>query len=240
MPDSRSQRSTKPTVVVGTGNPHKVREISALLGDLAAAIHDAGVLAGAPDVDETGATFEENARLKAVAFARAAAGARSAGGALHGTPDPIWVVSDDSGLCVEALDGRPGVHSARYAATSAGENADSAANNRKLLRELERVPDGARSARFVCAVAVASVPAGPLEAPRVLLTVRGECRGRIERTPRGKGGFGYDPLFVPEGSRHTFAELPPREKNTISHRGRALQALRAEVEELLGVAGRDQ
>ena len=149
--------------------------------------------------EETAATFAGNALIKARAVA-----ARHAGS---------WVLADDSGLVVNALGGAPGVRSARYA----GRDGDTPANNALLLKNLEGVAD--RSAAFVCAMALIA----PDGAEHV---VEGRCEGRILTAPRGKGGFGYDPLFVPEGGELTFAELPAEEKNRISHRARALAQAR--------------
>ena len=150
-----------------------------------------------PDVEETGATFEDNAALKAKAAARHAG---------------VLAIADDSGLVVDALDGAPGVHSSRYA----GAGATDADRIEKLLRELGDAAD--RTARFVCALAVAT-PAGDTEVER------GVCEGRVTKVPRGEGGFGYDPLFVPDGYQQTFAELAPEVKNRISHRGLAFEHL---------------
>ena len=149
--------------------------------------------------EETAATFAGNALIKARAVA-----ARHAGS---------WVLADDSGLVVNALGGAPGVRSARYA----GRDGDTPANNALLLKNLEGVAD--RSAAFVCAMALIA----PDGAEHV---VEGRCEGRILTAPRGKGGFGYDPLFVPEGGELTFAELPAEDKNRISHRARALAQAR--------------
>lgn len=154
----------------------------------------------APEVEETGDTFLENATLKAVAISRLV---------------PGLILADDSGLEVDALRGAPGVRSARFA----GEKADDAANNAKLLAALEEIPDGKRTARFRCVMVAA-------EAGGVLAHFDGTVEGGINGAPRGTHGFGYDPLFVPEGFHRTFAELGPDTKNRMSHRARALQALR--------------
>lgn len=146
-------------------------------------------------------TFEENARLKAEHYSRLA-------------PGEI-VLADDSGLEVCALDGAPAVNSARYAAL-AGENASDAANNARLLRELDGVPEERRTARFVCVIAAA-------RDGRTLATFRGEAQGTILRAPRGSGGFGYDPLFFFPALQKTFAELPTEEKAAVSHRGAAFR-----------------
>jgi XTP/dITP diphosphohydrolase len=148
-----------------------------------------------PEVEEDGATFEANAAKKAAALARASG---------------LWALADDSGLEVAALGGAPGVRSARYA----GEPSDAAANTRRLLAEMAGRTD--RAALFRCVVALAD-PSGRVR------TVEGACEGRIAETPRGAGGFGYDPVFVPEGETRTFAEMPPAEKHARSHRGAALR-----------------
>jgi XTP/dITP diphosphohydrolase len=199
------------TLLVGTANPHKLAEIDAILAGLPVRVVGAAVLPRPVAIEETGATFEENARLKAVAFARAAC-------AIAGADRPRWVISDDSGLCVDAIGGAPGVLSARYA----GPQHDDGANNRKLLEALAGVPTERRGAAFVCAIACVEVPAGDRE-PKILFEARGECRGVIAEAPRGTGGFGYDPLFVIPGTGKTYAELSEEEKNRISHRGRALK-----------------
>lgn len=148
---------------------------------------------------EDGATFTANARIKALAFAAAFDGP---------------VLADDSGLVVDALDGRPGVHSARFA----GADADDAANRTRLLRELEGVPTETRTARFVCHVALA-------RGDEILAEETGTCEGRVLEAERGAGGFGYDPLFLDVATGRSFAELAAAEKDALSHRGRALTAL---------------
>ena len=150
--------------------------------------------------DETSETFEGNARIKARAIARRHPGE--------------WVMADDSGLEVVALGGAPGVRSARYA----GKDGDTAANNALLLKNLSGVKD--RRASFVCAMVLVA-PDGTER------TAEGRCNGRISESPSGAEGFGYDPLFVPDGCEASFAEIPLERKNTISHRGRALAAVRA-------------
>lgn len=182
------------TMVLATTNPGKVREFRALLAGLpvrVAGLDEVGLVAP----PETGATFAENAALKA---RHAAAGSG------------LLAVADDSGLEVDALGGAPGVHSARWA----GEGAGDEANRRRLIRELAGVPEGARGARFRCAIAIAA-PGGAIE------IVEGECEGRVVTEPRGEGGFGYDPLFLLPERGLTMAELAPAEKNAISHRARA-------------------
>ena len=189
-------------LIVATTNPHKVEEISAVLGPLGiecVPLPDAGI----PEPVEDGATFEANARIKARAYAKALG---------------IAVLADDSGLEVDALGGAPGVHSAYYAGTGANRAERDAANNARLLRELEGVPDGQRGARFVCVLCIAR-PDGTIEAE-----ARGHFEGRIGHAPHGTNGFGYDPLLVlPDG--RTSAELSSDEKNARSHRGNALRAL---------------
>ncbi|GGM41041.1 non-canonical purine NTP pyrophosphatase [Longimycelium tulufanense] len=160
-----------------------------------------------PEAPETGATFEENAVAKARDAARAT-----------GLP----AIADDSGLAVEALNGMPGVLSARWA----GRHGDDQANLELVLNQLADVPDERRGAAFVCATALVR-PDGEE------VVVRGEWRGRLVRNPRGTNGFGYDPIFVPEGEERTSAELAPAEKDTLSHRSRALNALLPRLRELV-------
>jgi XTP/dITP diphosphohydrolase len=190
-------------VVVATKNPGKVEEMRsaiAIPGWRFVLASDVGITA--PDVVEDGGTFVDNALLKAAAYHQA-----------FGMPS----LADDSGLVVDALGGAPGVHSSRYA----GEDASDAENNAKLLVALEGVPESGRTARFVCAVVYADSRGMPALA-------MGVCEGRIASAPRGRGGFGYDPLFLPADTPgRTMAELGPEEKNRISHRGRALRTLKA-------------
>jgi XTP/dITP diphosphohydrolase len=195
-------------VVVATGNAHKLAEIGRILDGLdvqLVAMTDLGVASPVEDGD----TFEANALLKARACAAAT-----------GLP----AIADDSGLEVDALDGAPGVWSARYA----GEPTDDAANNAKLVAELAGTPTERRTARFVCAAAIVT-PDGREE------VVRGTMEGHIVDEPRGEHGFGYDPHFVSDlgGRERTNAELRPAEKDAISHRGAAFRALRPHVEHLL-------
>ena len=183
-------------LLIATRNRHKFHEIQAILAGHGVTCHDLRDYPEAPEVVEDGDTFEANAIKKAVTLARVLG---------------VWTLADDSGLEVEALKGAPGVWSARYA----GEPCDDAANNRKLLGALAMASD--RRARFRCAIAL-SDPNGNAR------TVSGACPGRILAAARGGGGFGYDPLFVPDGHERTFAELDSATKNRISHRARALQA----------------
>lgn len=192
-------------LVIATRNRHKLDEIRAILGPGAPVLKSALDFSDIPDVVEDGDTFEANAQKKALALAQATGG---------------WALADDSGLEVDALDGAPGVFSARYA----GEPSDSAANNAKLLRELSGVAN--RTARFRCVLCLAR----PGAAPRF---VDGRCEGRIVAALRGANGFGYDPLFMPDGFEVTFADMPAAQKNEISHRGRALAAARVAWTEIL-------
>jgi XTP/dITP diphosphohydrolase len=200
-------------VVVATGNAHKLAEIGRILDGLDVRLVTMTEL-GVPSPIEDGDTFEANALLKARACAEAT-----------GLP----AIADDSGLEVDALDGAPGVRSARYAADDGAGSGD-AANNAKLVAELRGVPAEARSARFVCAAAVVT-PDGVEE------VVRGTMEGRIVDEARGEHGFGYDPHFVSDaaGDGRTNAELLPAEKDAHSHRGAAFRALRPQVERLLRV-----
>jgi XTP/dITP diphosphohydrolase len=203
-------------IVLATRNAHKVAEIREILGGNIRLLsqHD---FPGAPAVAEDAATFAGNAAKKAEGLAAWLAANACAAGA--GRPD--YVLADDSGLEVDALGGAPGVHSARFAADDAGGTANSsdADNNAKLLRLLEGVPPERRAARFRCVLALV----GGEQATRLF---EGRCEGRIARAPAGTGGFGYDPLFVPEGCAQSFAELGEEVKNKISHRARALAELR--------------
>lgn len=186
-------------VVLATGNPGKVREIGALLAPAGVEIVSQAEF-GLHSAEETGATFVENALLKA---RHAAAGTGLA------------AIADDSGLVVDALGGAPGIHSARYA----GDGGD-AANIRKLLDALEALPPEARGARFVCVAVLLRHPADPLP-----LVCQGTWEGSIAAAPRGDAGFGYDPVFIPRGDTRSAAELPPDEKNRRSHRGQAFAQL---------------
>jgi len=201
-------------LLLASGNPKKLAELSRLVADLGVRVlspKDCGPL---PEVDEDGATFEANALKKAQAWAQASGKV---------------CIADDSGLEVDALGGAPGVHSARFA----GVHGDDAANNRKLIAALAGVPERARTARFVCALAVAA-PDGTC-----LATARGTVAGRIVGAVRGEGGFGYDPLFqcddlgLPEALRgRSFGELSHEQKALVSHRGRALSILREDLRAL--------
>ncbi|MGJ8513945.1 RdgB/HAM1 family non-canonical purine NTP pyrophosphatase [Carnimonas bestiolae] len=191
-------------VVLASANPGKLREFEELLAPLGVTLSSQADY-GVHDVEETGLTFVENALIKARAAARASGKA---------------ALADDSGLAVDALNGAPGIYSARYA----GQPSDDQANNRKLLDALSEVPEGLRGARYWCALVYLRHAEDP--AP---LIVQREWRGDILSLPRGEGGFGYDPLFWLRDREMSVAELPASEKNRLSHRGRAVAAL---VEEL--------
>lgn len=186
-------------LLVSTRNAHKVGEIRAILGT-SFEVSDLSVLPDMPEVDETGTTFEENATLKAVAASLLFEG---------------WVIADDSGLEVDALSGAPGVYSARYA----GPEAKDTDNNALLLKNLDALPDAPRTARFRCVIVLA-------RAGRKLAAFSGAVEGIIISDNRGQGGFGYDPLFIPEGYTETFGQLPAEVKNQLSHRAQALGKLR--------------
>jgi XTP/dITP diphosphohydrolase len=215
----------------GTTNQGKLEELRRLVAGLAVRVVSPDELGRPlPEVEETGATFEENAHLKAVASAR-----------LTG----LHALADDSGLCVDALGGAPGVHSARFSADQAPgrlprEERDRL-NNQLLLQRLGAAPPGRRGAEYL-AVLVVAAPDG-----RVVASVTGRCRGRIGTAPRGTGGFGYDPLFTAAAEEaraaaagrpaRTMAELSAEEKDALSHRGEAMRALRPALERLAGAAG---
>lgn len=182
-------------LLVASRNKHKLEEIRAIFNLPGIVLLGASAVPGLPEVVEDGSTFHANAVKKAVTLA------------MHAH---LWTIADDSGLEVDALGGAPGIHSARYA----GEPVDYAANNARLLKELDGIT--IRSARFWCIVALSS-PSGRAQ------IVEGKCEGQIIAELRGKEGFGFDPLFVPEGFSKTFAEMEPGLKNSISHRRRALQ-----------------
>ncbi len=197
------------TLYLASGNAHKAREFQALADGLAQArrlpveIISAAAIGGMPQVVEDAGSFTGNARKKA----RALQGRLPAG---------AWALADDSGLCVDALAGAPGVESAYYA----GPRASGAENLAKLVAVMRDVPDGRRAAHFLCVL----VLIGPDRDEHVF---EGRCDGRLRREPGGAGGFGYDPLFVPDGFDRTFAELEAATKNQLSHRGRAWAALAA-------------
>ena len=194
-------------LVLASGNAGKVVELEQLLAGSGVQLVPQTAL-GVSDADETGLTFVENALIKARHAAR-----------VTGMP----ALADDSGICVDALGGAPGLYAARYA----GRHGDSAANNAKLLHELAGVPMEKRSAYFIAVLVVLRHADDP--AP---LIAEGRWHGRILEAPRGEGGFGYDPLFLPAGHELGAAELDPALKNRLSHRGQALEVLKARFAEL--------
>ncbi len=196
-------------LLIATRNAGKVRELADLLRSAPVRLLDLKAVGIESDVEETGQTFIENANLKAAVYAREAG---------------IMTVADDSGLVIDALGGAPGVMSARYA----GPGADDAERIRRVLAELSGVPDRDRAARFVCAMSIADA------AGNIVFNAEGICEGRIVNEPRGSGGFGYDPIFVPAGFNSSFGELPQEVKSEISHRA---EATRLAVRYLQGFFG---
>jgi XTP/dITP diphosphohydrolase len=196
-----------PRLLLATNNPGKVAEYRQLLDGCGWEIVMPAELALHVQVEETGQTYAENATIKAVEYARASG---------------LVTLADDSGLEVDALGGRPGPLSARYA----GQDRTDAERVQVLLQELADVPDEQRTARFRCVIAIAE-PAGRVE------LVEGTVEGRIAQEPRGENGFGYDPVFLLPDRRATAAELPPDEKNAVSHRGAAARKARAVLERML-------
>ena len=199
------------TIVIASSNRGKLAELGSLLADMPVALVSLGdVLDPVPVLTEEGDSFEANAGSKAQQACRATG---------------MVVLADDSGLEVDALEGRPGVRSARYA----GENATDAQNNEALLRALGGVPPERRRARFRCVLALVT----PWE-PEAVRSVEGVCEGSIGLAPRGTHGFGYDPLFIVEGHQgRTMAELAASEKDALSHRGRAARAMKTVIAELI-------
>ncbi len=199
----KPSNSEKRVLVLATGNPGKVKELNDLLSGSGWLVRSLKEVAGEVEIEESGRTLEENAAIKARFVWE-----------LTGIP----ALADDTGLEVDALDGRPGLYSARYA----GPEADSASNRRKLITELQHITDPAgRSARFRTVLVYISGDD--------VRHFEGVCTGTILAAERGSGGFGYDPVFRPDGYRQTFAELDPEVKNRISHRGRALQEFLKDV-----------
>jgi XTP/dITP diphosphohydrolase len=187
---------------LATGNAHKIGEFTAILAaaQLPAEVLPPSAVGGMPHVDEDTGTFEGNARKKALALA-----------AMIPRGEDAWALADDSGVCVDALDGAPGVESAYFA----GHPSNDTANNAKLLALLYAVPPEKRTAAFYCCI-VAAAPDGRT------FTFEGRCPGRVLNAPRGTGGFGYDPTFQPDGCEQSYAEIGPDLKHRISHRARAL------------------
>ena len=193
-------------LLLATRNQKKKQELQQILNNLDVQIITLDEILALPEVIEDGDTFAQNATKKAAETALAS-----------GLP----CLADDSGLAVDALNGQPGIYSARFA----GEAADDLQNNRKLLKLMADVETEKRTARFVCVIALSDV-AGKVK------TVEGSCEGKIACEPAGSGGFGYDPLFIPDAFTCTFAELLPEQKNLISHRGKALEKARPLILEL--------
>lgn len=191
----------KRELIVATGNQGKLKEIRELLSDLEITVRCMkDIWEIPPEIEENGATFFQNAAIKADwVFGETG----------------IWTLADDSGLCVDALGGKPGVKSARFA----GEHGDTKANNLKLLSLLSEIPNEKRTARFVCATVVRINE-------EIILKAEGSCEGKISFRESGSNGFGYDPLFYPDGYDQTMAEISNEEKNSISHRGKALQKIK--------------
>jgi XTP/dITP diphosphohydrolase len=192
------------TLVLGTNNRKKGGELAELLRPYNVAVRTLADFDKQIDVVEDGQTFLDNARKKAIEQAQFL---------------NAWVIGEDSGLCVDALDGAPGVYSARFAALSENKNSSDEENNRLLLEKLKNVPLEKRTAHYVCTAALAD-PSGTVHGE-----TRGECRGRILFEPAGEGGFGYDPLFEVIEYHQTFGMLPAMVKRTISHRARAMRKL---------------
>ncbi len=194
-------------VIIATKNRGKAKEFQQMFAPYGYEVQTLLDLPHIADVEETGVTFEENAILKAEKVANELG---------------LLVIADDSGLSIDALDGRPGVYSARYA----GESKSDEANMEKVLNELKSVEDVDRTARFHCVLAIA----GP---DLQTITVKGSCEGRILKEKRGTNGFGYDPIFFVPTFQKTMAELTPEEKSSISHRGNALEKLRERISDFL-------
>ena len=188
------------TLLVGTKNAGKVREIAELLADLAVNLRSLSEFENIIEPEETGATFAENAALKAAYYARKTG---------------LAALADDSGLEVQALGGAPGVFSARYG----GANSSNAQKISKLLGELKDVRTENRAARFVCVMSLAN------ENGEIIFQSEGVCRGEIAFEPRGENGFGYDPVFIPEGFEKTFGELSGEIKSNLSHRAKAIDKI---------------
>lgn len=187
-------------LLIASRNRKKKEELRQILSGMEFQLLSLDELPPLPEVEEDGTTFAENAIKKAVTVARQTG---------------LLTLADDSGLVVDALQGAPGVYSARYSNPGATDEK----NNRKLLQSMRNIPDANRTARFVCVIALA-MPDGQVQ------TVEGRCEGRIDHGPRGDAGFGYDPLFIPAGREESFAQLAPEVKNKISHRGRALELIK--------------
>jgi XTP/dITP diphosphohydrolase len=218
------------SLLIATKNAHKVQEIRQILGEGFAYV-TLNDCPGAPAIIEDAETFEGNARKKSEGLAQWLAANMSKTSKLVGPwKGRAFVLADDSGLEVDALGGRPGVHSARFAAVDAHSgNTPDSDNNAKLLKLLVDVPAERRTARFRCVIALTELAFTPEGVATLGSTcfASGTCEGHIAFGPSGKGGFGYDPLFIPSGHTASFAELGESVKNTLSHRARALERLRS-------------
>jgi XTP/dITP diphosphohydrolase len=204
----------KTRILLATRNSGKIAELKAMLSELDLEVLSLDEVPEAPEVTEDGATFRDNALKKARTMADTTG---------------LMTLADDSGLEVDALNGAPGVYSARYA----GDDADDAANNTKLLADLEGVPADRRSARFRCVIVVYH-PSG------TWIDLDGKCEGRIAERPAGEQGFGYDPIFFLPGLGRTMAQLTSEEKNSLSHRGEAFKKLKRELPGFLERLSRDE
>ena len=196
---------TPDLLIFATGNLHKVEELEQLFEGCDVKIASAEVCGGMPEVDENGSTFAENAYIKAKALYELA-------------PDGAWVMADDSGLEVDCLNGAPGIYSARYA----GSNANDKDNAAKLLKALKELPVASRSARFKCVLCV-------IDSQGAVAYYEGTCEGSISAEPNGDHGFGYDPVFIPDGYAESLAQLGSKLKNRISHRARAVESMRRKL-----------
>ena len=189
--------------MLGTQNKDKIRELAHLLSGSKILVLGLSGFPGHPEVVENGKTFEANARKKARVYSRRTQG---------------LTLADDSGLMVNCLNGRPGVYSARFAGTDCTYQD----NNRKLLKLLKNISGRKRKAKFICVMSL-------YDKGKFVALVKGECSGMIALFEKGRGGFGYDPVFIPEGFTKTFAELSPATKNRISHRGKALRTMKRAI-----------
>ena len=192
---------TQHSLIIATGNAHKIEEFELLLKGLPFEVVSAKTCGGMPDVDEDGSTFAANAQIKAEALRKLA-------------PTDAWVMADDSGLEVDSLDGAPGIYSARYA----GVDASDQDNVVKLLDALKDVPKVARTARFRCVLCV-------IDHDGYITQYDGCCEGRIDTEVHGDGGFGYDPIFIPNGYSESFAQLGDAVKSQLSHRAKAVELM---------------
>jgi len=203
------------SIILATRNRHKLREIRQVLGELPVDVLSLDAAPPVPEPEETGLTFAENARIKATYYARQTG---------------MWCLADDSGISVDALDGRPGVRSARYAADRCPDGADkdqiAVANNGKLLEELAEVPAAKRTAHFTCHLAMS-------DGTDILLEAAGTLTGQIALAPSGDKGFGYDPIFIADAAGRPVAELSAEQKNAISHRGQAVRQFADKLAKLL-------